>query len=142
MRKLTKMLSIIKIKKENMDYQEWLLNEYVVRIAPFTSSSTWAKWIGIITAGTLVVSFGNIILEWANSKGLALIMPTVETNYTTYNTDIISPAVDNLVVVFEGWGLSPVGNIIEQVWSVTDYFITEVLFAYLDGSLTSDTEYA
>jgi len=69
-------------------------------------------------------------------------MPTVEANYATYNDETIGPAVDEVVAQFEDWGLAPIGNIIDQVYAFTDYLIIEVVFAYLDGSLTSNSDYA
>jgi hypothetical protein len=56
-------LSIINIKR-NMDYQEWLLNQYVVKVASMTYSDSWKKWVAYITAGTLIFTFANVARLW------------------------------------------------------------------------------
>ena len=47
-----------------MDYQEWLLNQYTVKVAALTYSDEWKKYVAYITAGTLILSFGNVARLW------------------------------------------------------------------------------
>jgi hypothetical protein len=55
--------------------------------------------------------------------------------------DTIEPYVETV----SGWfdNLSPaLGDLVDTSWAMFDYALVEVVFAYLDGSLTADTDYA
>mgnify|MGYP001342953563 FL=1 len=43
---------------------------------------------------------------------------------------------------FDGYNLGVVSNVINLSWGMLDYLIVDVVFAYLMGDLTSDTDYA
>jgi len=124
-----------------MDYQEWLLNQYVLKISAMTYSESWKKWLGIITAGTLAVSFSNVVYEFISTKGLDVMIPEIEAKYEEYAESTIEP----YVVTVSGWFdnvSTSLGDLVDTAWAMTDYAIVDVIFAYLDGSLTSDTDYA
>ena len=72
-----------------MDYQEWLLNQYVVKISSLTYSDDWKKWIGYITAGTLILSFGNVARLWVQQIVVDLLGEGFEEAYEAQATDTI-----------------------------------------------------
>lgn len=126
-----------------MDYNEWLLDYYTIQFAPVTASPSFSKYVAIIAGGALVVSFSNIIAGYFSDSLFGEIMPGITDQYTdtirtpvdTYLSGTISPylAANNLQAVT---------NIITQVWDFTNYLVVDVVFAYLNGDLTSDPDYA
>jgi hypothetical protein len=135
---------IINYKLENnMDYQEWIFNEYILSVSPFTSSTTWSEFMGVVLAGTAVVTFGGVVTAWLNSFGFALIIPVAKVKYTTFITDTFEPSFYNPVTeALNGWGLDVVTSVMYQVYFYTNYAIVDVFFAYMSGDLTNDTNYA
>lgn len=125
-----------------MDYQEWLLNQYTVKVAALTYSDEWKKWVGYITAGTLILSFGNVARLWVQQIVVDLLGEGFEEAYETQATDTIQPQIDSITDFFDGYNLGVVSNIIDLTWGMVDYLIVDVVFAYLMGDLTSDTDYA
>jgi hypothetical protein len=71
-----------------------------------------------------------------------LLGPSFDTAYETMADDTIQPKIDTLTDFFDGYNLTVVSNIIDTTWGMTDYLIVDVIFAYLSGDLTSDTDYA
>ena len=125
-----------------MDYQEWLLNQYTVKIAALTYSDDWKKWVGYITAGTLIFSFGNVARLWIQQIVVDLLGEGFEEAYETQAADTIQPQVDSITDFLDGYNLGVVSNVIDLTWGMIDYLIVDVIFAYLMGDLTADTNYA
>jgi hypothetical protein len=61
-----------------MDYQEWLLNQYILKVSAMTYSESWKKWVGIATAGTLLISFSSVVTEWLSTKGFDVMIPEIQ----------------------------------------------------------------
>ena len=70
-----------------MDYQEYLFNEYILSVSPFTSSTEWKDFMGIVLGGAAVVAFGGVIVTWLNSFGLDLFIPVAKAEYTEFKTE-------------------------------------------------------
>ena len=74
-----------------MDYQEWIFNEYILSVSPFTSSTAWKDFMGTVLAGTMVVTFGGVIVTWLNSFGFDLFVPVAKVEYTKFKEDTFKP---------------------------------------------------
>ena len=126
-----------------MDYQEWLFNEYVLSVSPLTSSVEWQDTVSILVGGLAIVTFGSVIQSWLNSFGFDLLIPVMKVNYTTFMTDTFEPTYFNpLIAQLDGYGLSVVSSVLYQVLFYTNYFVVDLVFAYLTGDLSNDTSYA
>ena len=79
------------------DYQEWIFNEYILSISPFTSSTAWKELMGSILAGTAGIAFGGVILAWLNSFGLDIFVPVIKVEYTNFKTNTFLPSFYNPV---------------------------------------------
>ena len=135
---------IINYKLENnMDYQEWIFNEYILSVSPFTSSTAWAEFMALVLAGTAVVTFGGVVTSYLNSFGFDLLIPIAKVKYQTFKVDTFEPSFyDPVTAALNGWGLDVVTSVMYQVYFYTNYAIVDVFFAYLSGDLTNDTNYA
>ena len=58
-----------------MDYDEWLLDYYNVKIAPITNSEGFADIIGLVMAGTLFTTFSDKVVTFYEDQFLADTMP-------------------------------------------------------------------
>ena len=126
-----------------MDYNEWLLDYYTINFAPVTASAGFSQVITIIAAGALISSFTSIIAGFYSDNVLSAIMPDVITAYTTQFSDPVDNYLEGTITPYlAGFGLSSVGNIIDQFWEGLNYVVVSVVFAYLSGDLTKDTNYA
>ena len=98
--------------------------------------------MGMVTAGTLLTSFGQVILEYLNSKGLDVIMPDIEAGYATWAASGGVDLVNTINSFLESYGLGQLSAVVTFSAGMIDYVITEVVFAYLTGELTEDPNYA
>lgn len=126
-----------------MDYQEWLFNEYILSVSPFTSSTGWQEIMGVVLAGTAVATFGGVVVSWLNSFGFAIFIPVAKVRYTAWKDDTFLPNYYNPITEqLDAWGLNAVTSVLYQVLFYTNYFIVDIAFAYLTGDLTNDTSIA
>lgn len=126
-----------------MDYNEWLLDYYNVKVAPLTSTDGFSSVVALIAAGALISTFGSIVFGFYNDIILGAIMPTVS---KAYEEDFFIPAdaflEDTIAPFLANYGLDAVVNIIDQIFEAVNYVIIDVVFAFLRGDLTRDPNYA
>ena len=129
-----------------MDYDEWLLDYYNVQIAPVTNSDGFADIIGMVMAGTLFTTFGETIAAFYGDSFLADTMPLIITTYTDSFYTPIDVWIEDTVAPFVTENIGDQGtvivNIIDQIWEGLNYFIIDVVLAFLNGDLTADPDYA
>ena len=58
-----------------MDYDEWLMDYYNVKIAPVTNTDGFADLVAMIAAGTLFVTFSETIVGFYEDQFLGDTMP-------------------------------------------------------------------
>merc|ERR1712196_760004 len=110
-------MGIKKIKERNMDYQEWLFNEYILSVSPVTSSSQWAEFMTMAAGGPAIVTFGGVIQSWLNSFGFALLIPVAKVEYEEFKTSTFEPKFyDPVTEQLDSWGLNVVSSVLYQVY--------------------------
>ena len=129
-----------------MDYDEWLLDYYNVKIAPLTNSEGFADLVGLIMAGTLFTTFADQIVGFYENNFLGDTMPVIKETYTTSFFEPIDTFIEDTMAPFFLENVGEQGavviNIIDQVWEGLNYFIIDVVLAWLNGDLTADPDYA
>ena len=126
-----------------MDYNKWLLDWYTINVAPLTSSDGFSQVITIVISATLVTSFANIVWGFYSDSLLGAIIPDVR---DFYKNRIFIPAdtfLDGTIRPYlANYGLDPIMNIIDQIFEFVNYVIIDIIFAFLNGDLTKDPNYA
>jgi len=129
-----------------MDYDEWLLDYYNLKIAPLTNSEGFADLVGLIMAGTLFTTFADQIIGFYENNFLGDTMPVIKETYTTSFYEPIDLFIEDTLSPFFLENVGEQGavviNVIDQVWEGLNYFIIDVVLAWLNGDLTSDPDYA
>jgi hypothetical protein len=126
-----------------MDYNEWLLDVYTLKMGPFTSSDSFKSFIGLVAAGALITTFSSIIIGFYQTWFLGDIMPLVSEYYTDLFYDPTDAFIEDTMVPFlESYGLNSSAKNLDLNWETFNYFVIDVFFAYLSGDLTSDPDYA
>lgn len=73
-------------------------------------------------------------------------MPVIKETYTTQFYEPIDLFIEDTVAPFLTENVGEQGtvviNIIDQVWEGLNYFIIDVVLAFLNGDLTADPDYA
>ena len=129
-----------------MDYDEWLMDYYNVKIAPVTNTDGFADLVAMIAAGTLFVTFSETIVGFYEDQFLGDTMPQIKQTYTDSFYTPIDTFIEDTVAPFLTENVGEQGtviiNMIDQTWEGLNYVIIDVVLAYLNGDLTSDPDYA
>ena len=126
-----------------MDYNEWLLDQYTLNVAPLTATDGFGTIVGIIGGGAVLAGFAQIVIGYFSDSAFVALMPTIK---KTYNDSVFVP-IDNflegtLTTFLNQYSLTVVANLLDQIWEGGNYIIVDVIFAFLAGDLTRDSSYA
>ena len=95
-----------------MDYDEYLFNEYILNIAPYTQSLEFREIIETVTGVGFTLSFGEIVASYFGDQWLA----TQYGAFTSYyEANIKAPGdaqIGQVTAFFNNNGLSPVAAMV------------------------------
>lgn len=118
-----------------MDYDDYLANEYILTIAPITSSEKFRESVGLVAGVGFAGSFTSIVAIYFGEGWLETNVALVMGYYTDYfKTPGDAFVNDTLLPALSSMGLDSLSSMVTSVWNGIASGV-EIGFDYVTGQL-------